>query len=71
LSSARRLFFAEYLATKVLGKKVVVDVQFVKLYLPSVTLGKTFAKCFTGFDECFRHSTKQLIPVVMLELILL
>jgi hypothetical protein len=71
LPSARRLFFTKYLATKVLDKEAVADVQFAKLSLPSVTLGKAFAKYFTGFDKCFRHSTKQLIPVAMLGLFLL
>jgi hypothetical protein len=33
--------------------------------LPSVTLGKAFAACFLGFAECFRHSAKLLIPVVL------
>jgi hypothetical protein len=55
----------------VLDKEAVADVQFAKLSLPSVTLGKAFAKYFTGFDKCFRHSTKQLIPVAMLGLFLL
>jgi hypothetical protein len=45
-------------------KEDVADVQFVVLSLPSVTLGKTFAEYFTSFAECFRHSAKQLIPVV-------
>jgi hypothetical protein len=35
------------------------------LSLPSVTLGKAFAECFQGFAECFRHSAKRLIPVVV------
>jgi hypothetical protein len=35
------------------------------LSLPSVTLGKTFAECFSGFAECFRHLTKKLFPVVI------
>jgi hypothetical protein len=35
--------------------------------LSSVTLGKAFAECFTGFAECFRHSAKQLIPVVVIK----
>jgi hypothetical protein len=38
--------------------------QFAELSLPSVTLDKTFAKCFPGFAECFRHSVKRLFPVV-------
>jgi hypothetical protein len=32
--------------------------------LPSVTLGKAFAECKMAFAECFRHSTKNAIPVV-------
>jgi hypothetical protein len=59
---------------KVLGKEVVVDVQFAERSLPSVTLdkvfaecytGKVFAECFLGFAECLRHSTKELCPVVI------
>jgi hypothetical protein len=42
----------------VLDKEVVADVQFVELSLPSVTLGKAFAECFSDFVECFRHSAK-------------
>jgi hypothetical protein len=49
---------------KVLDKEVIVDVQFAELSLPSVTLGKTFAECFLGFDECCRHLAKKLIPIV-------
>jgi hypothetical protein len=33
--------------------------------LPSATLGKAFAECFYGFAECFRHSTKAAILVVV------
>jgi hypothetical protein len=29
-----------------------------------VSHSKAFAECFTGFAGCFRHSTKQLIPIV-------
>jgi hypothetical protein len=32
--------------------------------LPSATLVKDFAECFSGFAECFRHSAKHPIPVV-------
>jgi hypothetical protein len=39
---------------------------FAELSLPSVTLGKAFAEYYTGFAECFRHSAKQLIPVVII-----
>jgi hypothetical protein len=28
-----------------------------------------FAECFSGFAECFRHSTKRSIPVVMVNLV--
>lgn len=69
-----KLLFAEYRVAigkifaecrqKVLDKEFVVDVQFTKFFLPSITLGKVFAKCFTGFVECFRYSAKQLFPVV-------
>jgi hypothetical protein len=51
---------------KVLGKEVIADVQFAELSLSSATLGKEFAECFSGFAECFRHSTKILIPVVFI-----
>jgi hypothetical protein len=30
------------------------------------TLSKAFAEYFTGFAECFRHSAKQLISVVII-----
>jgi hypothetical protein len=33
--------------------------------LPSVTLGKGFAKCKMVFAECLRHSTKNAIPIVL------
>jgi hypothetical protein len=36
---------------KVLGKEVVVDVQFAERSLPSVTLGKAFAECKIAFAE--------------------
>jgi len=32
--------------------------------LPSVTLGKSFAECFSGFAECLWHTAKLLFPVV-------
>jgi hypothetical protein len=41
-----------------IGKEVVADVQFIETSLPSVTLGKDFTECFSGFAECFRHSAK-------------
>jgi hypothetical protein len=34
-----------------------------------VTLGKKFAECFLGFAECLKHTTKQLYPVVSLQII--
>jgi hypothetical protein len=37
---------------KVLGKEAVADVQFTETSLPSVTLGKDFVECFSGFAEC-------------------
>jgi hypothetical protein len=49
---------------KVLGKEVVADVQFTERSLPSVTLGKVFAECYSGFVECFQHSAKRSTPVV-------
>jgi hypothetical protein len=42
---------------KALGKEGFADALFAEPSLLSVTLGK-------GFAECFRHSTKLLIPVV-------
>jgi hypothetical protein len=66
----RRLFFAEYHADtresfcRVLEKEAVVDVQFTKPSLSSVTLGKNFAECFPTFVECFRHLAKNLFLVV-------
>jgi hypothetical protein len=50
----------------VLGKEAVVDVQFAERSLPSVTLGKAFAECKMAFAMCLRHTTKELIPVVIL-----
>jgi hypothetical protein len=50
---------------KVLGKEVVVDVQFAERSLPSVTLGKGFAECTIAFAVCLRHTAKTLIPVVV------
>jgi hypothetical protein len=49
---------------KVLGKEGFADVLCVEPSLPSATLGKVFAECFSGFAECFRHSAKPSIPVV-------
>jgi hypothetical protein len=46
---------------KILGKEAVADVLFVELSLSSVTLGKVFAECFSGFAECFMHSAKHSI----------
>jgi hypothetical protein len=34
---------------KVLGKEAFADVLFVEPSLPSATLGKDFAECFSGF----------------------
>jgi hypothetical protein len=50
---------------KALGKEGFADALFTEPSLPSVTLGKAFAECFEGFAECFRHSAKLLIPVVL------
>jgi hypothetical protein len=49
---------------KVLGKDAFADVLFAEPSLPSTTLGKDFAECFSGFADCFRHSAKHPIPVV-------
>jgi hypothetical protein len=35
--------------------------------LPSVTLGKAFAECKIAFAVCLRHTAKELIPVVLVE----
>jgi hypothetical protein len=56
LSSARE---------KVLGKEGFADELCVESSLSSATLGKAFAECFSGFVECFRHSAKPSIPVVI------
>jgi hypothetical protein len=37
---------------KALGKEAIADVLFVELYLSSVTFGKVFAECLSGFAEC-------------------
>jgi hypothetical protein len=50
---------------KVLGKEAFADVLFAEPSLPSATLDKAFAKCFWGFAECFRHSTKRPLRVVL------
>jgi hypothetical protein len=47
-----------------LGKDVFADEIAAECPLPSVTLGKGFAECNSGFAECPRHSAKPLIPVV-------
>jgi hypothetical protein len=49
---------------KVLGKEAFADVLFAETFLPSATLGKACAECFSGFAECFKYSAKQPIPVV-------
>jgi hypothetical protein len=49
---------------KVLGKEGFADALFAEPSLPSATLGKACAECFSGFAECFRHSAKRSIPVV-------
>jgi hypothetical protein len=49
---------------KVLDKDDFADVLFTEPSLPSATLGKDFAECFSGFAECFSHSSKHPIPVV-------
>jgi hypothetical protein len=45
---------------------IAPDALFAEPSLPSATLGKVFAECFSDFAECFRHSAKQPIPVVIL-----
>jgi hypothetical protein len=49
---------------KVLGKEGFANALCVEPSLPSATLGKAFAECFSGFAECFMHSAKAAIPVV-------
>jgi hypothetical protein len=43
---------------KILDKEAFIDVLFAELSLPSATLGKDFAECFSGFAECSKHSAK-------------
>jgi hypothetical protein len=50
---------------KALGKEPFADEIFAECYLPSVTLGKTFAECKIVFAECLKHSAKNAIPVVL------
>ena len=50
---------------KTLGKIAFADKPVAECRLPSVTLGKRFAECFGGFDECPWHSAKLLYSVVM------
>jgi hypothetical protein len=50
---------------KTLGKEPFADEIFAECYLPSVTLGKSFAECKIAFAECLRHSAKNAIPVVI------
>jgi hypothetical protein len=50
---------------KVLGKEAIADVQFAERSLSSVTLGKRFAECKIAFAVCLRHTTKELISVVI------
>jgi hypothetical protein len=59
--------FTDY-PLKVIGKKVVADVEFTEFYLLSVTLEKAFVEYFSGFIECFRYSTKQ-FPIVHLNML--
>ena len=49
---------------KTLGKLAFAVKGIAECRLPSVTLGKPFAKCFWGFAECPRHLAKLLDPVV-------
>jgi hypothetical protein len=55
--------FAEY-PKKSTRQKTFADKIFAERSLPSVTLGKGFAKCKIAFAECLRHSAKNTIPVV-------
>jgi hypothetical protein len=47
----RRLFFAKYFLA--LGKEGFADEMCAEPSLASVTLGKAFAECSSGFAECF------------------
>jgi len=49
---------------QVLDKDPFTDQKFFVCSLPSVALGKGFAKCIWAFAECQRHSAKPLCPVV-------
>jgi hypothetical protein len=49
---------------KVLVKEAFANVLFAEPSLPSATLGKACAECFSSFADCFRHSAKRSIPVV-------
>jgi hypothetical protein len=51
---------------KVLGKEGFADALCAEPSLPSATLGKDFAERFYGFADCFRHSAKPSISIVIL-----
>jgi hypothetical protein len=48
---------------KVLGKEPFADKIFVEY-----TLDKDFAECKITFAECLRHSAKNMIPVVIVDI---
>ena len=48
-----------------LGKALFAVRGFAEWALPSVTLGKGFAKCKQAFAECYWHSAKSGSPVVI------
>ena len=51
-----------------LGKEFFADEFFAECSLPSAALGKAFAECIAGFDECGLHSAKNQNPVVNSEM---
>jgi hypothetical protein len=51
---------------KVLGKEGFADILCAEPFLPNATLGKAYDECFSGFTECFSHSTNKPIPVVIM-----
>ena len=59
--SAKALPSARQIA---LGKEPFAVNFFAVCPLPSVTLGKVFAECISGFAECLGYSAKPVNPVV-------
>jgi hypothetical protein len=61
----RVLFDTRQSLCRVSEKKHLANNPLPMKSLPSVTLGKAFAKCKIAFAECLRHSAKNVIPVVV------